>query len=86
MDITHQELLEAMHEATLGTSSDDGNAKTIPEIQDLTGWGANKTRVAIKKLIAGGTAECVKIRRMNMTGGTSIVPAYRLVQKSQPAN
>lgn len=78
-EFTYDELVQAL----LAAESTDGGqnvetALTTIEIQELLGWYEKKVLEGLRALSRAGRLECVWVRRINISGKTGSVPAYRL--------
>ena len=80
IEITEAELLADFEEALAGTDKEDGH--TVQEIREVVGWGEERIRRSIKKLVAIGSWEHVKVARVVMNGTTRLLDAYRPVVPS----
>lgn len=76
MQITESELIEALHEALLPEAGEDGF--TMKEIQERTGHCREVASRALKRLIAEGRAEVVKVTRTRLSGVVARTAGYRL--------
>lgn len=73
--VTTDDLLEALQQA-LGPG--DGEGTTVSDLCRETGANENMVRRKIRDLIAAGRCEVVRVRRTDMAGRHTRVPAYRL--------
>ena len=80
--ITEAELLDALQEALAGTEVEDGHS--LNEIKELTGWGTDKARKTLKRLIVAGKWEPVALMRESplRPGVSQVVCGYRPVVPS----
>lgn len=80
--ITESELLDAIKAERDSLASIEGF--TIRELSEVTGWGKQRLRDAIRPLVERGVIEVVKVRRPVMGGmQMSMIWAYRLVKKTK---
>lgn len=76
IDVTQNELLEALRKALERDGPDD--AYTTTELSRALGWGVRKVRNALRPLIREGTVEPVRVQREALDDRTATVSAYRL--------
>ena len=79
-EITHSDLVEAVQQALAGATVEDGHALTVNELCDALDISHKTAWVMLRRLITDGVVECVKIRRINITGQSQKVPGYRIKQ------
>jgi hypothetical protein len=75
IEVTHADLIAAL---TDQPGEDCIDALTALEIKERLGIGHEKTRNKIRSLVMGGKLECVRVRRVDISGRVQMVPAYRL--------
>lgn len=56
----------------------DGGWMTTAELMDMLGWGREKIWRSLRHLAAQGRLQNGSVRRMDISGRLSPVPAYRL--------
>lgn len=78
--ITHSDLVDAVQQALANATVEDGNARTVNELTEALGVPHKTVWTMLRQLIGEGTAECVKVRRFNITGQSQKVPGYRIKQ------
>lgn len=83
--VTESELVEALREAAQPGSSDVEGALTVAEMAACTNRGEKYVRDNIRKLLAEGKAELVRIPRTAIDGRLQNLPAYRLVRPDRAA-
>jgi transcription initiation factor IIE alpha subunit len=76
VNITQNELLEAVREAMRADDSTDGF--TVLEMCDALGLNHRLVRKAVKRMLDSGTAEVVRVRRTRMDGISHTISGYRL--------
>jgi hypothetical protein len=81
MNISQNEILEALQEAFRRAGPDDDRAVTSTELATALGMGGDRVRQGIKLLIREGVVEPVTTRRLNMTGCYQRVYGYRWIEK-----
>tara|TARA_R100001530_G_scaffold125645_1_gene94241 strand:+ start:705 stop:962 length:258 start_codon:yes stop_codon:yes gene_type:complete len=79
-EITHSDLVEAVQQALAGATVEDGHALTVNELCDALDISHKTVWTMLRQLIGEGSAECVKVRRINITGQSQKVPGYRIKQ------
>lgn len=77
MNVTENELLDALREALLPTVGTD-DALTGPELQAKLGKSDDVVRRALRVAMAEGRCEVVKVTRVRLDGIPTRVPGYRL--------
>lgn len=81
ISITEAEILSALRAAADTPDGDDG-ALTMRQMMELTGWGDRKVREHVRRMIASGAAEPVRVPRPTLAGNVQPTPAYRLTRKA----
>ena len=79
IDVTENELLEALRAAV--ATPDRGDGLTTPELARALGWSEHRVRAALRRLRAQGAIQPVRVPRETLSGVTQLVPGYRLAQK-----
>lgn len=77
VELTELELLDAIR-AAIEKEADGDDALTTEQVKDKLGWGDNRTRRIIRRLVAAGTLVPVQVRRKNVVGQFQTMWAYRL--------
>lgn len=75
MNITTDDLLDAIREALAQSGGEEG--ETVTEMSVRTGLRDEYIRRGLKVLIAKGEWEAIRVRRPDISGRVSVVPAYR---------
>ena len=76
MMVTEESLIAAVREAL--NVSDDENALTRQELCKALSLRDTQAWRALKLLVNEGVVECVKVRRINITGFPQKLPGYRI--------
>ena len=76
------ELLQQVQDALTVTDTEDG-AMTVIQLAEALNISAEKVRIRLRKLIAEGTIELVRVRRRKMNGIIAPVVAYASVNKRE---
>ena len=76
------ELLQQVQDALTVTDTEDG-AITVIQLAEALNISAEKVRIRLRKLIAEGTIELVRVRRRKMNGIIAPVVAYASVNKRE---
>ena len=76
------ELLQQVQDALTVTDTEDG-AMTVIQLAEALNISAEKVRIRLRKLIAEGTIELVRVRRRKMNGIIAPVLAYASVNKRE---
>ena len=76
------ELLQQVQDALTVTDTEDG-AMTVIQLAEALNISAEKVRIRLRKLIAEGTIELVRVRRRKMNGIIEPVVAYASVNKRE---
>jgi predicted ArsR family transcriptional regulator len=79
--VTEAELLQQVQEALDTPPSEDG-AMSVVELSEALDMTASAVRGRLRKLIASGSVELVRVRRRAMHGIVSRRVAYRTVKKN----
>jgi predicted ArsR family transcriptional regulator len=79
--VTEAELLQQVREALDAPSTEDG-AMSVVELSEGLDMPESAVRQRLKKMIAEGTAEPVRVRRMAMHGVVSRRIAYRIIKNA----
>jgi len=79
--VTEAELLEQVQEALDAPPSEDG-AMSVIELSDALDMTPSSVRGRLRKLIAAGSVELVRVRRRALHGIVSRRVAYRTVKKN----
>lgn len=74
--VTHAELLDALAAATKSTAPED--AKTTPELCEALGLSGARVRKALAAMQAQGRLIVHNVRRPNISGRITVVPAYTI--------
>mgnify|MGYP003111476214 FL=1 len=79
--ITEAEIIEQIKESFRARNSEtpDGDAMTMNELSEALGMRDKAARKLVKGMIEDGEVEVVWIRKRNMVGVISKVPAYKYV-------
>jgi Mn-dependent DtxR family transcriptional regulator len=77
-EITHTDLVAAVHGALENVAADDGFALTTKELCAALNISTPIAYKMLARLVRAGTVECVKVRRTNITGAPQRVAAYRV--------
>ena len=72
--------MDAVQQALANATVEDGNARTVNELTEALGVPHKTVWTMLRQLIGEGSAECVKVRRINITGQSQKVPGYRIKQ------
>lgn len=83
--VTELELIEALRQAAAPGSPDIEGALTVAEMATRTNRGEKYVRDNIRKMLAEGRAELVRIPRTAIDGRLQNLPAYRLVKPDRAA-
>jgi len=78
LTITENELVEALRSAMGSQDEGPTDARTVQEIVNTIGRSERFVRDNVRKLIAEGRAELVRIKRPAIDGRIQSVPAYRI--------
>ena len=76
------ELLQQVQDALTVTDTEDG-AMTVIQLAEALNISAEKVRIRLRKLIAEGTIELVRVRRRKMNGIIAPVVAYASIKKRE---
>lgn len=76
-DMTITQVLADLEAAFRNTDPGPDNAFTIREMAQMSGMGAEKTRIAVRAGLQAGTWEHLRARRCSMDGTWRPVPVYR---------
>ena len=79
--MTETELLDEVQRAIDFTDTDDG-AMTVVQLSEVLDISTEKVRVRLRRLLAEGTIELVKVKRMKMNGVVAGTVAYAKVKNS----
>ena len=79
--MTETELLDEVQRAIDFTDTDDG-AMTVVQLSEALDISTEKVRVRLRRLLAEGTIELVKVKRMKMNGVVAGTVAYAKVKNS----
>ena len=79
--MTETELLAEVQRAIDFTDTDDG-AMTVVQLSEALDISTEKVRVRLRRLLAEGTIELVKVKRMKMNGVVAGTVAYAKVKNS----
>ncbi|HEY8536958.1 MAG TPA: hypothetical protein VIL25_10930 [Vicinamibacterales bacterium] len=79
--VTERDLLDAIAEVQRARVQDDDDALTAREIAGLVGCSYPRALDIIRRLLAAGLVECVRVSRVRMDGVVTLVSAYRLVRE-----
>lgn len=79
--ITEAEIIEQIKESFRARNSEtsDGDVMTMNELSEALGMRDKAARKLVKGMIEDGEVEVVWIRKRNMVGVVSKVPAYRYI-------
>ena len=79
--ITEAEIIEQIKESFRARNSEtsDGDAMTMNELSDALNMRDKAARKLVRGMIEDGEVEVVWIRKRNMVGVGSKVPAYRYI-------
>ena len=79
--ITEAEIIEQIKESFRARNSEtsDGDVMTMNELSEALNMRDKAARKLVKGMIEDGEVEVVGIRKRNMVGGVSKVPAYRYI-------
>lgn len=77
MTITESEILTALQAALSRPEGHEG--MTAGEMAEASGVNVHRIHKALRKLLATGQAQCVKVTRTRIDGQQTLVPAYRRV-------
>lgn len=78
MKISQNDILEALAEALKARpDNDETGAVTTTELQEVVVKGIDALRRDLKRLIAEGKIECVRVWRVGIDGRYSPIPGYR---------
>lgn len=83
--VTESELIDALRKAAEPGSSDTEGALTVAEMAARTNRCEKYVRDNIRKMLAEGRAELVRIPRTAIDGRLQNLPAYRLVKPDRAA-
>ena len=78
-EITQSDLVAAVHTALNTAEAEDGYALTTNELSEALGVSSQVVWRMLKQLVLAGAVECVKVRRMNITGVLQRVAGYRVI-------
>lgn len=78
--ITQAELLEALAQANAAPAE----ARTVNELEVLTGWNKHRIRDAIGKLAMQDRIVVHQVKRRQIDGNMRTVPAYAIVAAPKP--
>lgn len=78
LTITENELVEALRDAMSAGLADPTDARTTGEMAAAIGRADKFVRDNVRKLIAEGRVELVKVKRQGIDGRMNWVPAYRI--------
>lgn len=81
VNITEAEILDALRAALEEVAKGPDDALTTGDLVEATGWGEDRVRRMLRRMLRDGDAECVRVRRMAMDTRMAVVPAYRLKAK-----
>ena len=81
-EITQSDLVAAVHAALNTAAAEDGYALTANELTDALDIGKKKVWDMLGVLVRAGTVECIKVRRVNITGTPQRVAGYRVKAQS----
>jgi len=81
IQITENEILDALRAAVRTAKPDDRGAMRIEDICRATGWGTKFTHRQVREQIAAGMIEVVRIDHQSIDGRVVRVPAYRFKGK-----
>ena len=73
--VTQDDLLQALADALAQPTV--GDAMTMHELREATGWGHDKVRGLLRRLQIAGRLDVVKVDRMGLAGVTKVL-AYRI--------
>ena len=76
------ELLQQVQDALTVTDTEDG-AMTVIQLAEALNISAEKVRIRLRKLIAEGTIELVRVRRRKMNGIIAPGVAYASIKKRE---
>ena len=76
MNITNDEILDAIRQALEQTGGNEGF--TTQELAEMSGKSATVVRRALRVMLTSGRAEPVWVRRTLMTGAQQRIAGYRL--------
>ena len=80
VNVTEAELLQQVQEALDAPTLKDG-AMSVVELSEKLDMSASAVRKRLKKMLASGTVEIVRVKRRAMHGVVSRRVAYRLIKK-----
>ena len=80
MNISRNEILDALREAARNISSGPEDAFTIAEMAEGLGMHRQTTMRYLYPLVRTGDIEFVRVRRVSMDGVTRPLPGYRFVR------
>lgn len=76
--ITAAEVLQELERAA-ALVADAGDAFTLRDLQEATGWGSIRTRNLLRQAKKAGRLEVVRVQRENLAGYLQATFAYRIV-------
>jgi len=79
---TTDDILAAIREASQAAPDPEG-AKTMREWAEVLGVCVNTAQDRLRPLVLSGRMEAVKVQRLQISGETRRVSAYRLVQRAK---
>lgn len=82
-NITEAELLEALHAAA--PSGEPANAKTMRELREVTGWGENRMRRALRAMQTQGRLVTYKVLRTSLDGNRRPTVLYAILPPPKSA-
>ena len=83
-EVTQSDLVAAVHAALENVAAEDGYALTSNELTDALDVGKKKVWEMLGQLVRAGTVECIKVRRLNITGVPQRVAGYRVKSTVPP--
>lgn len=78
IELTEQDLIEAVLEAQAARAEGAEGALTMRELIKQTGWGERRVQLRLDELKCGGRLDVVRVNREALDGRMVRVPAYRL--------
>jgi DNA-binding transcriptional regulator PaaX len=78
IELTEQDLIEAILTAQAAAAGGDAGALTIRELVERTGLSTDRVRTKLHGLQNAGRLEVCRVLRMTLDERTQLVPAYRL--------
>ncbi len=78
MDVTEQDLLEALQRALAENAPESAGFMTAVELEDALGWSQKRVSKALHLLAKQGKLQVQFVRRADITGRVQTPPGYRV--------